>query len=223
MLNAELLVRDDLLMALVPPIGYRSRWTSLLAFLKLAQGMALSVDRSELDFFDARETKLARWQNAFGLSTGLHLNGPYSEKLSDDRLRPEAATLAKWSLNDFQIETNLVESQCIPLSVRYLPLQVPIEQDAHLVVSIVNLGETFLNIAIGMQEAVCRCDRVAYASTAARVWNGTYLIRPGRATRRCFRLSDFPGIPRQGTHAISLEILGQSSPPQTVTWCGDST
>jgi hypothetical protein len=221
MTNSEILVSGSNLMALVPPVGYRSEWGSLLAFLKLSQGMELSVDYSELDFSDARGHMLESRKNAFGLTPGIHLSGPYSEKLGDDSRRPVAATLVKWRLNGLLVETNLVTSQLDPLRVVYLPLQVPLSDDHHIIVSIVNLGETLLNIATGMQEAVCWADGVAYESIAARVWNGSYLIRPGHATTRRFRLSDFPGTPRHGTHEMSLEILGIRSIPQTVTWYGE--
>jgi hypothetical protein len=208
-------------MALVPPVGYRSEWGSLLAFLKLAQGIELSIDASDLDFFDVRGRLLESWHNAFGFTTGMQLDGPYSEKLADDRRRPAAASLARWRLNSLLVETNLVTSQPDSLRVVYLPLQVPLPNDHHIIVSIVNLGKTPLNIATGMHEAICWADGVAYESIAARVWNGIYLIRPGHATTRLFRSNDFPGIPCQGTREMSLEILGMRSVPQTVTWCGE--
>jgi hypothetical protein len=218
----ELLVKDDIiLMALVPPVGYRSEWGYLLALLKLSQGMELIVKRSELDFLNAEGEKIESWYDAFKLVVGMKISGPYSAKLIEDRRRPETATLVKWRLNDLLVETSLITSQLDPLKVLYLPLQVPISQDDHILVSIMNLGETPLNIATGMQNTICRSDSFKYTSIAARVWNGIYLIRPNHGTTRSFQLSDFPGIPRYGTHKMSLEILGMHSPPQAVTWCGE--
>lgn len=222
--NPEVLVRDEILMALVPPIGYRSEWGSLLAFLKLARGAELDLECTELEFFDAGGCTLERRQDAFGLRVGMHLSGPYSEKLGDDSRRPERAVLARWRLNEFAVETELVvpeDEESFPRVV-YLPLQVPLPTDEHIIVSIVNRGLEPIDIAEGMREAVLWVDGTPYASVAARLWNGGYLVRPNRATTRRFRLSDFPGAPRQGAHETSLEILGARSLPQVVEWRGEA-
>jgi hypothetical protein len=222
--NSEVLVKENLLMTLVPPIGYRSEWGALLGFLKLARSTEVVVECSDLEFFDGDERSLQKRHNAFGLTTGMRLSGPHFQKIGDDNRRPEAAVLAKWQLNQFSVSTNLVvlTTAWQALRVVYLPLQVPLPEDHHIVVTIVNLSEDPINIADGMREARCWVDGVAYESVAARLWNGRYLIQPQQATTRLFKLNDFPGVPRHGIHEMSLEILGAFSPPQFVNWCGES-
>lgn len=215
--------RDDILVALTPPIGHRPEWASLVAYLKVARGTELAVERSELALVDAAGRTLETRRDAFGLAAGMRIAGPYSRSFGDDTLRPNKAVHARWRLNEFSLDAGLVfsESEWQAPRVVYLPLQVPLADDCHILVRLVNLGEAPINLANGMREAVCWVDGVPYASTAGRVWNGGYLVQPRQATTRRFRLADFPWAPRHGTHEVSLEMVGARSPAEVVTWRGE--
>lgn len=216
-------MEDDLLIRLVPPFGPRAEMRPLLAYLKLAPGAALVAGRSTLELVDEGGRVLATRENAFGVAEGTPLAGPHSVRLADDDPRPEGAASARWRLGELSAETPLANPEAEWPAPRLvcLELQVPVADDPHLVVTVANTGGEPLDIATGMREAVLRVDGAAYASTAGRVWNGPYLVRPGHVTTRQFSLGDFPGAPRSGTHQVSLEILGMRTAPQTVTWRGE--
>ena len=101
-----------------------------------------------------------------------------------------------------------------------LPLLVPLPIDEHFIVQLVNTGAAPLDLARGVQQAICFVDGTAWRSSAGRIWNGPYLLRPGDVAVRQFRLADFPGAPVTGTHEVGLDLLSRRSPPQLVHWHG---
>jgi hypothetical protein len=218
--NPQVLVKDNFLLAIVPPAGYRAEWGAILGFLKVAGGAVMRTERSELEFLNVKRETVEVRDDAFGLKSQTILTGPYSERFADDSRRPESAVLARWRINDTEIETSLAEPEGTALRVIYLPLQVAKEKDPHIVFTLINRGGEMLNIADGIREAVCRADATPYRSNTGGHWDGSYRLRPGHATTRQLNLDDFPGIPRSGRHEMSLEILGVTSEPAMIDWRG---
>ncbi|EYF05355.1 hypothetical protein [Chondromyces apiculatus] len=218
-----MILRDDLLLALVPPLTFRPGLVFFTAFLKLPAGAALRIERSEFALLDPARRPLDIRRDAFGLTTATHLVGPFSGKLRDDVLLRAEAAVACWRLNDLAVEAPLAPLGTPPEAPRivYLPLQVPLKEDCHVAFTLVNAGASPIDLPRAMQAARCWMDGVPYESTAGAHWDGSYLIRPQSAGSCTFRLSDFPGAPQRGRHETSIEILGQRSPPEHVDWRGE--
>ena len=62
-------LRNGMLIALLAPLGFRSEWGSLLAYLKIMAGTTLKIERSDLAFLDAR-------RNILGLHRDGDVNAP---------------------------------------------------------------------------------------------------------------------------------------------------
>ena len=104
------------------------------------------------------------------------------------------------------------------LRVIYLPLQVGIEGDPHILVTVVNRTAGMLNFAEGVRTAVCIADGKRFTSTRGGHWDGGTTIQPRKAATARFSLNDFPGIPRTGCYEMQFEILGHVSQPEFVEW-----
>jgi hypothetical protein len=216
------IVGENLLLALIPLVGPRTDSISLAAFIKVTEGSDLIIHHSEIVFADAEGNIQELRNNAFQLDKGIHFSGPCSKVLEDHSRRPEGSTLVRWQINDLSVEGTITFSEelwHLPHLV-CLPLQLPLESDCHLVVTIVNTGTDLLNISEGVRNAVLHVDGITYHSIAGRSWNGVYLIQPGRPDMRRFRLLDFPGAPGHGRHTVSLEMFGKRSVTQVVDWKG---
>jgi hypothetical protein len=213
----DVLQSDGVMIALLPPLGFRSEWSGLRGYLKVADG-SFRIENSELTLFAAAGDTLERRPNAFGLKRGKTFTGPYSGRFSDGSRRPADAVAVRWRLNDMEVEASLVESKQTALRVVYLPLQVPVEKDPHIVVTVVNLTGATLNIAEGVRNAVCFVDGQAFHSNTGGHWDGGVEIQTGKAVTKQFSLDHFPGIPKTGRHEMSFEILGLMSEPEVVDW-----
>jgi hypothetical protein len=220
--NANLFYTDELLMALFVGLGPRAGLAPTRAILKWCGPQSLVIARSILEFFDNKGRHICCRDNAFGLIHGSRIEPLYSQWITDEEPRPREAVIHRWQLNDRTVTASieLPESAWPELTVSYLPLMLPVAHDKHLVASLVNLDDQPIDIARGVQEAVCYVDGVAWRSAVGRVWNGSYLVYPRHATTRSFRIADFPGMPAQGAHELALEFLGRKSALQTVNWIG---
>lgn len=216
--GTEIIHADGMLLAVMPPIGFRSELGAVLGYLKIVNGKTLKIERSELEFLDTEGTIIEMCPDAFGLLKGSHLAGPYSERFADDRQRKESASVVIWRVNDMEVMASLIEPEGIELRVAYLPQRIEKEKDPHIVFTLLNRGEKMLNIADGIRTAVCYADGTPYQSNIGGHWDGSYLLRPGHSTTRQFNLNDFPGIPQTGVREMILEILGIKSNPQTIDW-----
>jgi hypothetical protein len=213
---------DRLMMALLPVLGPRAALEARHAVLKWAGPGQLAVTDSTLAFADDAGRIVERREGAFGLEAGATIAPPYSSALSDDGGAPAAAVTQRWRLNGWAVAASagVPESDWSRLVSTCLPLQVPLSTDEHFVLQLVNTGTVPLDLARGVQQAICFVDGTAWRSSAGRIWNGPYLLRPGHASIRRFRLADFPGGPVTGTHEVVLELLGRRSSPQRVRWHG---
>ena len=214
------LMTHDMLMAIITPIGKWSSLMSIIVFLKISEQTHIIIERSELELINKSGQLLEKRSNAFGLSRGTKLSGPYSEKFGDDNYRPLDIVNIRWHLNDFKVEANLyfTESDWQKPILMCLPFKFNLPNDYHLIVTIVNTSEYPLNIQAGMQQAIFWVDKIPYASTAARLWNGEYLLRPAHTTICKFRLDDFPEAPQSGLHDVSIQMFGIQSTEQSINW-----
>jgi hypothetical protein len=215
---SNLFIKDDVMLALLPPIGFRSQRGSVLAYLKVADRTEIHIQRSELELLNGDGDVVESRVPAFGIKSDTIIKGPYSERFADDSRREESAVCIRWRLNGFEVKASLLEPEGIALRVVYLPLQITKEKDPHIVFTLVNRGNEILNIADGIRNAVCRADGSSYQSNTGGHWDGGYQVPPLYATTHEFNLGDFPGIPRTGRHVMSLRILGQTSEPETIDW-----
>jgi hypothetical protein len=215
--SKNVLQSERVMIALLTPLGFRSEWSAVRGYLKVSAG-SFRIENSELTLFAATGETLETWPNAFGLKRGKTVDGPYSGRFSHGTQRPAKAAVVRWRVNDIEVEANLVESNETALRVEYLPLQVPVEKDPHIVVTVVNLTGTVLNIAEGVRNAVCFADGKAYPSNTGGHWDGGVHIQTGKAVTKQFSLDHFPGIPKTGRHEMSFEILGLVSETETVDW-----
>lgn len=214
------------LAALVSPIGPRAHMAPTTCILKLARGEARSIRRSELLFFDAGGRPVGRLGDAFSMAVDTKLEGPTCKRLHDDRPRPERAVTMRWALDDdvsAPVPVALPEDEWGRLRVTYFPLQVPVEDDVHLLVQHVNTGRERVHLVDAIRRAALLVDGVPFACAAGWHWNGRSFVDPGATFTRWFRLSDFPGAPAEGEHALALEMLGMRTEPQQVTWSGSGT
>jgi hypothetical protein len=213
---------STLLMAILPARGARSAFASIHAVLKWVPEEPLIVTSSSLEFLTTDGRMIARSEQAFGFAADSRYPGPHVQFLSDGFRRPAEAQRQRWHLNDWMVEApiRLPTKESRGLHVEWLPLQVPLPDDIHVLAEFVNLSPQPLNIATGVREARCWVDGVAFPSAAGGIWNGRYLIQPGRAAVCRFRLADFPGIPTTGIHEVALEMLGERSDPVRVRWHG---
>lgn len=221
--NANVYHKDDMLMAIIPPAGSRPDLMSLIIYLKIAKGTDLIINRSELIFTDTEGNIVETRLNAFGL-LNKHITGPYSKKTGDDNYMPKESVAVHWYLNEYRVQTSLLtlnDNPKVPKLV-CLPLQVNLPDDYHFIITIINTTQDLLNIADEMRQAVCRMNEKSFPSIAGRLWNGGYLIRPGRAALLKFRLGDFLGAPKRGLYEVSMEICGLQSATQYVNWYGDT-
>lgn len=219
---ANVFETEQVLIALLSALGPRAAREARRAALKWAGPGELTVTSSIIEFVDCLGNVVERRERAFGLDSGVAIEAPYSAALADDREAPAAATTQRWRLNDWSVVASaaLPEPDWEGLVATCLPLQVPLLDDQHFVLQLVNTGSVPLDIARGVREAICFVDGKPWLSTAGRIWNGPYLLRPGHVTVRRFRLADFPGAPVTGTHEIVLELLGRRTAPQRVHWHG---
>ena len=161
----DVLQSDGILIALVPPLGFRSEWGALSGYLKIAEGKALKIERSELLFLDVAANVIETRHEAFGLGDKNEFGGPYSHRFSDDIRRPAETATVRWRVNDMEAGAQLMESECISLRVIYLPLLVSVKGDPHIIVTAVNRTGRILNIAEGVRNAACLADRKRFAVT----------------------------------------------------------
>lgn len=222
MLDTSVFYTDELLISLFAGLGPRAGLTPTRAILKWRGPQSLVIARSTLEFLNNEGRLICRRDHAFGLVHGSRIEPPYSQWLTDEEPRPREASIHQWRLNDWTVTASieLPESAWLGLTVTCLPLMLPLPHDNHMVASLVNLDDQAMDIARGVQEAMCYVDGVAWPSAAGRVWNGSYLVYPRHATTRRFRVADFPGMPAQGAHELVLELLGRKSAPQTANWIG---
>ncbi len=216
----QVLQSDGILIALVPPLGFRSEWGALSGYLKIAAGKALEIKRSELLFWDAAENVIEARRQAFGLGDKTKLAGPYSHRFSDDARRPAETATVRWRANDMEAGTRLTESEGVSLRVIYLPLVVSTEGDPHIIVTVVNRTDATLNIAEGVRSAACIVDGKRFSSNAGGHWDGGSHIQPKKSITKQFSLRDFPGVPLSGQHEMRFEILGFRSEPEIIEWTG---
>ncbi len=215
------LLAEGVLLAIMSPLGFRSEWGSLSAYLKVAGSTALEVKNSELFFEEANGKVIERRLEAFGLKEKMLVSGPFSERFSDDAPRPEGAVTVVWRVNDLEVSSDLFESEEVSLRVRYLPLRVPVDNDPHIIVTVVNRTGEMLNIAEGVRKAACFSDGKRYGCIRGGHWDGSSHVQPRKAFTKRFSLSDFPSMPDSGRHEMSFEIFGSKSLPRTVNWIGD--
>jgi hypothetical protein len=216
----DVLQGEGILITLVTPLGFRSEWGALLGYLKIAEGRALEIERSELFFLDAAGNVIETRREAFGFGGKKEFAGPYSHRFSDDTRRPAEATTVRWRVNDMEVEAGLIESEGISLRVIYLPLLVSVEGDPHIVVTIVNRTGGRMDIAEGVRNAVCLADGTRFASNTGGHWDGGTNVQPDKSVTKQFSLDDFPGIPKTGRYQMSFEILGLTSERESVEWKG---
>ncbi len=207
---------EGTLIAIVPPAGRHRDRAALLAYLKVADGKTFTIESSVLEFFDAHGKLLESREDVFGQQAGITRKGPFSVRFADDSRRHAGADRVNWRVNEMIVEASLSEQ--VDFRVIYLPLQVPVELDPHIVVNVVNRTSAVLNIADGIRSAICRADGRAYTSHKGGHWDGEAGLNPGSSTTRQFSLDDFPGTPRSGRHEMSIELLGHSSEPVLVDW-----
>lgn len=220
MVNPTIIDTNDLLLTLIAALGPRARHDATLGELKWGGSTPLEVEQSTLEFCDEAGQVISHKEQAFGLTPGTQLIAPYSRSLIDESVRPPKGVLQRWRLNDWVVESPSIvpATEWGQLYVTWLPLQLPLAQDMHVVVGLVNLDVKPLDIARGMSEAVCWVDGVPWPSGVGRVWNTRYLIETNHSTRRHFRLADFPGLSILGKHEMALEMLGYRSKLQVVEW-----
>lgn len=222
MIGPCLLDTPTLLMAILPARSRRSSFTSVHAVLKWVPEAPLIVASSSLEFLTTDGCIIARSEHAFGLVTASGYPGPHVQFLSDGFRRPAEAQRQRWRLNDWIVEApiTLPTTESGGLHVEWLPLQVPLPYDIHVLAQFVNRNPYPLNLATGVREAQCWVDGIAFPSVAGGIWNGRYLIEPGGAAVCRFRLADFPGISATGAHEVAFEMLGERSDPVHVCWHG---
>jgi hypothetical protein len=220
--SAGVLDTPDLLLALLPAVGPRSALGSTRSVLKWAPGEPLIVIRSTLEFLAADGTELARYEDAFGLASRHSIAGPCVWSLADESRRPADGLRQRWYLNEHIVEAPMAmpPTSWNVLHATCLPLQLPLPEDIHVLAELVNLDDRPVDMAAGVRDARCWVDGKAFPSNAGALWDGRYLLDPGHAALRRFRLADFPGVPTVGAHEISLELLGRRSAPARVCWHG---
>jgi hypothetical protein len=214
--HKDVLQNDGVMIALLAPLGFRSEWSALRGYVKVAAG-SFRIEDSELTFFSPGGDLLERRVNAFGLKRGKTFTAPFSERFSDGGRRRAQAVIVRWRVNEMEVEASLMESTT-GLRVVYLPLQVRVKKDPHIVATVVNCTGATLNIAEGVRGAVCFADGKPFPSTTGGHWDGGVDVQPGKAATKQFSLDDFPGVPRAGQHKMSLQILGLVSEIETVDW-----
>jgi hypothetical protein len=171
-------------------------------------------------FFHAAGTILVTRCNGFGIMGETEIHGPYSTRFSDDSRRPTGAAAVHWRVNGMEVEVELIELEGNVLRVVYLPLQVAVKDDPHIVVTIVNHTGEMLNIAEGIRNAACYADGNRYPSNTGGHWDGGTHVQPEKAVTKQFSLADFPGVPQAGMHQMNFEILGIRSESEMVDWKG---
>ena len=209
---------ENTLIAVLPPLGRHSNWGSILGYLKIASRRTFEIHSSVLEFVNANGELLEKREAAFGQQPGTKHSGPYSIRFSDDTRRPAGADRVYWRVNEMIVEAGLSGREDVGLRVMYLPLQVQIDRDPHIVITVVNRTTKVLNIADGIRSAICYADGQAYCSNRGGHWDGGVGLNPGYSTTRQLSLDDFPGIPRAGHHEMSIELLGLRSKPEYVDW-----
>jgi hypothetical protein len=208
---------ENTLIALISPIGRHREWGAIRGYLKSIAG-TFDIQTSSLEFLDRSGKLLETRDEAFGQEAAAKQVGPFSIHFSDDTRRPSDADVVRWRVNNLIVETNLSKEEGVDLSVTYLPLQVPVARDPHMIVTVINRTPQVINIADGIRSAICRSDGKAYQSSRGGHWDGGAGLNPGGATTRQFSLDDFPGVPRTGRHEMSIELLGLISEPKYVDW-----
>jgi len=214
-MSRNVFIGEGFAIALLPLVRAPKGPSVLGALLKVLPGPELKIHESMLEV-SAPEGVILRQRGAFGLG-GACIAGPHIRRFSEDASTDSRATTMRWSLNESIVEVPCGDGPS-DLRATWLAVQIPLPNDVHLVVDFFNRSAHTVNIATAMREAVCWADGVPYPSVAGGVWNGPYLVAPGRKTRRSFSLDDFPGVPRSGTHEMSVGFGGERSSPETVTW-----
>lgn len=220
----DVLVDESVLLAVVPPIGKRAGWGSVMAFLKLANDVRLNIIDSQVEFLDGAGRVLETVTEAFGLHEGMVLMGPHSERFVDDRPIPKPAVAILWRLNRFEVKTGLIQANYTPLRVIYLPLQVPIPNDPHIVFTTINCGTSVLNISDDIHSTVCTSSGSSFKADPNLSADVSGVeIQPGRSFTRLFSLDEFPGISRNGLQEMHFRFRGEESDRQMVNWTGRSS
>lgn len=213
--NRAIVHCGGLLIALVSPLGPRPG--AIVAYLKLGQPGRSAIRQSDLTWLDAHGRPIQTLKDPFGLC-GARLEVPCSLRFACDRPSPPRAASLRWQVDELVADADLIGGADASLRVLYLPLQVPVPGDPHLVATVVNHGERILDFAQGVRESVLLVDGQQYPSAAGGHWDGGYALRPGFSRTHRFGLDDFPGAPRSGLHRMSLRLLGLTSEPVEVDW-----
>lgn len=220
MLSTGVYHDDCFLIALLQAGGPRSKMMPTRAVFKASGAGTIKIKRSILEFTDLEGSLVGGEESAFGLRPKDSLQSPLVMRLRSRKARPDNAVFQKWIINDWSVTCPIefVERGSQTLNAVFLPLIVPIKDDDHILLDIVNRTSKPINIMEGVQTAVCIVDGKPFASNAGGTWNGRYLLNPENLTTCRFNVADFPGMPNQGKHEISLHFLCLETPAEIVNW-----
>lgn len=204
------IVSGGLLLALLPPLGGRSLGSQ--AWLKWAGPEPLVIGESYLSV--PGEDSGRDVASAFALVRGTPIDAPASLALVEPRARRGPT---RWSLNGLRVTAQSIEPER-SLIVLWLPLLVPLPDDPHFIVAIVNSGPDPLSLPDLIFESRLRIGHADHPFADPGLWDGRTVVAAGAAAVLRLRFDHFGATVPYGSATMEFSCGAWSSDPVPVVW-----
>ncbi|MCW4460962.1 hypothetical protein OK349_04530 [Sphingomonas sp. BT-65] len=152
--------------------------------------------------------------DAFDLTRGTSIDPPGSLALVEPR-PPRGLTC--WTLDGLRVTAQPVEPER-SLIVLWLPLLVPVPDDPHFIVAIVNYGPDPLSLPDLVFESRLRIDRADHVFAEPGLWDGRALVDAGAAAVLRLRFDHFGATVPRSSAVMEFACGAWSSDPLPVAW-----
>lgn len=211
---------------LLPPIPQKP-YRAFRAIVKIPTNFALEIYKSLLTYFDRHGSFLASQQKAFRFYPGFVLEGPiFCTSTNPEPPPTNGAYRVQWRCNEivtesFLLTVDLFNTETSKIHVFYIPVQVPLPDDIHLIIYYFHSSNQMFDWTKGPLALYLIVDGYL-CIFRPRIFNGTFKIMPGKWTVLYICLDAFPDAPRSGSHTMSVHLGNCTSVPEQVFLAGNA-
>ncbi|WP_343519426.1 hypothetical protein [Sphingomonas sp.] len=151
---------------------------------------------------------------AFALARGVQIDSPDGLALFEPRARRGPLC---WDLNGLRVTAPPAMPERA-LIVLWLSLLIPVPDDPHFIVAIVNSEPDPLSLPDLVFESRLRIDRADHAFAEPGLWDGRAIVATGATAVLRFRFDHFGAAVPHGSAVMQFSCGAGSSDPARVVW-----